>query len=160
MISRTLTLLFALTISLRAQGSKEDYERADNLGKRFSGKVFRDRVDAKWIDGKEQFWYRIRTGPKTERFVLINAATGERKEAEKLEELLPKKRATKNGTSVNILSAPRTHKFTGESTSITFHNKAKEPLQFLWIGDVNRPTSYGTVEPGKQMDQHTYAGHV
>ncbi|MDA7888604.1 prolyl oligopeptidase family serine peptidase [Akkermansiaceae bacterium] len=160
MISRAFGILLLFSLPALAQGSKEDYERAADLGKRFSGKVFRDRVDPHWIEGTEQFWYRIRTGPKDESFVLIDATTGTRKEADKLEQLLPDQKASKNGSTVKVLSAPRTHKTTGGSTTITFLNKTKEPVQFFWLGNLNSPTPYGKAEPGKQIDQHTYAGHV
>ena len=161
MISRALSLLLVFTFPVLAQGSKEDYQRADDLGKRFSGKVFRDRVDPKWVEGTGQFWYRVRTGSKAEKYVLIDPATGARKEADKLDELLPKKnKPSTNGSTVIVLSAPRTHKSTGDSTTITFLNKTKQPLQFLWLGNLNSPTPYGKAEPGKKIDQHTYAGHV
>jgi len=161
MISRVLRLLFVLTFPLLAQGSKEDYQRADELGKRFSGKVFRDRVDPQWIEDTGQFWYRVRTGPKTEKYVLIDPATGARKEADSLDQLLPKQnKPSKNGSNVKILPTPRTHKNTGDSTTISFLNKTRQPVRFLWLGNLNSPTPYGKVEPGKQIDQHTYAGHV
>lgn len=161
MISRALSLLLVFTFPILAQGSKEDYQRADDLGKRFSGKVFRDRVDPRWVEGNGQFRYRVRTGPKSEKYVLIDPATGARKEADKLDQLLPKKnKPSTNGSTVKVLPAPRTHKSTGDSTTISFLNKTKQPVQFLWLGNLNSPTPYGKAEPGKQIDQHTYAGHV
>ena len=44
-----------------AQGSLEDYDRADELRKRFSGKVFRDNIKPRWI-GDARFWYEVKTG--------------------------------------------------------------------------------------------------
>ena len=161
MISRVICFTLLLTISASAQGSKEDYERAANLGKRFSGKVFHNRVDPQWIEGTQLFWYKVRTGLKSDRYVLIDPATGKRTEAAKLDQLIKDQaKPSKNGTTVKVLSSPRTHKSTGESTSITFVNKTKKPVKFLWLGNLNSPKLYGKAEPGKQLDQQTYAGHV
>ena len=47
----SLVLLFvAVPVStLRAQGTRADYRRSAELRKRFSGKVFRDRIRLKWF---------------------------------------------------------------------------------------------------------------
>ena len=40
-----IVLLASVPVGVLAQGSSADYERAADLGKRFTGKVFRDRVE-------------------------------------------------------------------------------------------------------------------
>lgn len=64
-----------------AQGSKADYERSTNLFRQFSGKVFRDRVEAQWLTNNTQFWYEVRTGTNSREFVFVDAVKGERRPA-------------------------------------------------------------------------------
>ncbi len=72
--------LLASTPAL-AQGTRADYDRANNLRKLTEDKVFRDKVKPQWLNGGSQFWYRIRTGPEAEQFVLVDAEKGTRKPA-------------------------------------------------------------------------------
>jgi len=75
--------LVALTLPITAvaQGSHADYERAANLSRQFSAKVFRDRVEAHWLTNNTQFWYEVRTGTNTREFVFVDAEKGERRPA-------------------------------------------------------------------------------
>ena len=71
----SLVGLFTTAIAVlpaTGQGSKEDYERADNIGQRWSGKVVRDKVSPNWIDESSRFWYRVRTGPDAHEFVFVD----------------------------------------------------------------------------------------
>jgi dipeptidyl-peptidase-4 len=61
-----------------AQGTRADYERATSLGARTRDTVFRDRVEPRWLPGGAGFWYRVRTGPGTHEFVLVDAEAGTR----------------------------------------------------------------------------------
>ncbi len=63
-----------------AQGSLEDYDRADELRKRFSGKVFRDNIKPRWI-GDARFWYEVKTGKEASEFLMVDAEAGTRKVA-------------------------------------------------------------------------------
>ncbi|MGK0186087.1 MAG: dipeptidyl-peptidase-4 [Verrucomicrobiales bacterium] len=78
----SISLLITLTAPLGhvcAQGSKADYARADNLRKQVSGKVFRDQVTPNWIDSQDaSFWYRLRTAPDQQRFVLVDSEKQQR----------------------------------------------------------------------------------
>src|SRR5262249_19453193 len=49
-------LVFAVLVS--AQGSAADYERAQNLRKRFEGAVTNLAGRATWIERTNRFWYR------------------------------------------------------------------------------------------------------
>ena len=73
-----LGLIFFAAWSGFAQGSQADYERAASLGKRFQGKVFRDRVEAHWLSNNTQFWYEVKTGTNSREFISVNANKGER----------------------------------------------------------------------------------
>ena len=77
----TIVLLCWSSPIAPAQGSRADYERAANLSRQFSGKVFRDRVEAHWFTNSTQFWYEVRTGTDAHEFVFVDADKGERKTA-------------------------------------------------------------------------------
>ena len=66
-------------LTVFSQGSKADYDRSTNLSRQFSGKVFRDRVEAHWLTNNTQFWYEVRTGTNTREFVFVDAEKGERR---------------------------------------------------------------------------------
>ena len=78
-----------------AQGTKADYARAAELPNLTRGKVFRDRVEPHWFDANRQFWYKVRTGPGSHEFVLVEAEKGRQRPAfnhQKLAEALSKKK--------------------------------------------------------------------
>ena len=64
-----------------AQGSRADYERAANLSRQFQGKVFRVRVEARWLSNTVQFWYELETGTNTREFIWVDAEKGDRRPA-------------------------------------------------------------------------------
>src|SRR5437764_1327687 len=72
-------ILICFAAFVRAQGSREDYERAANLSRQFSGKVFRDRIETHWLTGDTSFWYEVKTGRDTSEFFFVDAVKGERK---------------------------------------------------------------------------------
>ncbi len=49
---------------------------------------------------------------------------------------------------------------TGEETEVTFVNRAGEPVELFWLDNEGEKRSYGTIEPGREHRQHTFAGHV
>ncbi len=62
-----------------AQGTVDDYQRAYQLGTKFSAdKVYYNNVVPQWIEGTHHFWYVQRT-PEGEVYVTVNADTKERK---------------------------------------------------------------------------------
>ena len=77
--------LFALILLIAppslAQGTKADYARAAELPNLTRGKVFRDRVEPHWFDDNRQFWYKVRTGPASQEFILVEAEEGRRQPA-------------------------------------------------------------------------------
>ncbi len=64
-----------------AQGTKADYARAAELPNLTRGKVFRDRVEPHWFDENRQFWYKVRTGPESHEFVVVEAEDGRQRPA-------------------------------------------------------------------------------
>jgi len=76
----TLIAVFTLTAApLLAQGTRSDYERANNLRKLTENKVYRDRVQANWLPGNTRLWYQVKTGADSREFILVDAEKGERR---------------------------------------------------------------------------------
>ena len=63
------------------QGSFADYERAAGLRKLTEGKVLNQVLTANWLPDNQQFWYRREMPGGRAGFVLVTAATGEKKPA-------------------------------------------------------------------------------
>ncbi len=64
-----------------AQGTRSDYERALNLRKITTNKVFKQKVVPHWLLGNIQFWYRNDLADGVREHVLVNAETGVRQQA-------------------------------------------------------------------------------
>ena len=79
----SLGLLFvAVPVSnLQAQGTRADYRRSAELRKRFSGKVFRDRIRLKWFADDQGGWYRVDLGGGKREFVLVDVRRRKRRAA-------------------------------------------------------------------------------
>ncbi len=90
----TLVLVASTHPSIYAQGTKADYERANNLRSSTSGKVFRSEVRANWIDDEgNDFWYRVRLPEDKSEFILVRPEKGTRTplfDSKKLAEALHK----------------------------------------------------------------------
>jgi dipeptidyl-peptidase-4 len=70
-----------LAVSAFAQGSRADYERSRGLRQLTQNKVFKDRVQPHWFDGNDRFWYRNDLPEGKREFVVVDAASGERRPA-------------------------------------------------------------------------------
>ena len=77
----SLSVCLLVTSQLRADGSKDDYDRAVALRENSRNKVFHDRVTPNWTGGGKQFWYEVTTGPGTRQWIFVDAEKGERKPA-------------------------------------------------------------------------------
>ncbi len=153
-IAALLFAMLASSISVSAQGSRADYERAAKLSQRFSGKVFRDRVEAHWLPGNTSFWYQVKTGPDTREFVQVNAISGERK-------VIPKALASAEPLrAISPDEAPTRSRRTGDETSLTFINRLPDEVELFWLSTEGERRSYGKIPAGGQREQHTFAGHV
>ena len=76
---RFLPLLFLIaTTFAHAQGTRADYERADQLRERTRGKVLNLKIDAHWAADGRLFWYRRQLANNGEEFITIDAQTGAR----------------------------------------------------------------------------------
>ena len=72
--------LFMTTLAF-GQGTRADYERADQLRERSRGKVLNLKVDANWSKDGKRFWYRRQLAGGGEEFVTVEGASGARTSA-------------------------------------------------------------------------------
>jgi len=131
---------------------------ADDLSKRTENKVFRSSVKPNWLPDGKTFWYRVQTGAQAHEFVLINAATGERKTAPALKALgLPEKEAEKTSTArIELRKTSRT----GEESALKFINRLDADVDLFWINQEGARIRYGSIRAGQEREQHTFDGHV
>jgi dipeptidyl aminopeptidase/acylaminoacyl peptidase len=66
---------------VRAQGTKEDYERSVRLRGLTQNKVFKTTVEPHWFAGNDRFWYRNDLPDEAREFVLVDAVAGKREAA-------------------------------------------------------------------------------
>ena len=147
-------LIIFMALSGLAQGSREDYERAASLSRRFSSKVFRDKVEAHWLSNNTQFWYEVKTGPDTREFVLINAETGERQKLDRAPTDTAKNSTTTTG------GTPSASRRSGADTSLTFRNRTAGEVELFWLSTEGQRQSYGKLAAGAQREQHSFSGHA
>jgi dipeptidyl-peptidase-4 len=145
--------------SVPAQGTKADYDRAQSLARRTEQKIFRTTLQANWLPGTNQFWYRIQTGPEQFEYVLVEAATGKITRAKDAQALGLPTAATVSTSQQRRINV-RPSRDTGESTSISFKNELSDPVELFWVDAEGRRQTYGRVRPGETREQHTYAGHI
>ena len=144
----------ALRHEAAAQGSKADYTRATTFAQRTEDKVFRAKVDPAWLPGGTSFWYRVRTAPAVDGFVVVDCVAGTRTVAD--------------APPVAVVPlAPRPvgegrdrSRRTGDDTTLTFVNQSKDDVELFWIDERGGRQSYGRIRPGQERAQHTFAGHV
>jgi dipeptidyl-peptidase 4 len=70
-----------LSQSVFAQGTKEDYDRANSFRERFNNKILNERLNPNWIGQGNQFWYLKQLGPKQYEFILVDAVKKTKKPA-------------------------------------------------------------------------------
>ena len=76
-------------------------------------------------------------------------------------ELQASARPTVPGTIAKALAhPPKASRRTGRETSINFSNHTAVEVELFWLSTEGERRSYGKVAPGKNHEQHTFAGHV
>ncbi|MCD6346921.1 MAG: prolyl oligopeptidase family serine peptidase [Bacteroidales bacterium] len=75
-----VTLSFVPLVYSHAQGTLDDYKRADEVRSKYSDKTFYDKIQSHWLDSSNQFWYTVNT-PKGTEYFLVNANKAEKKAA-------------------------------------------------------------------------------
>ena len=76
-----IILFFGSSSSLQAQGTKEDFTRANEMRELTRNKVYRDKIDPQWSADGNLFWYRIDHAPGEWEFIVVDAAAGKRESA-------------------------------------------------------------------------------
>jgi dipeptidyl aminopeptidase/acylaminoacyl peptidase len=71
----------ALVALAAAQGTREDFDRAERLEAETRNRVTRQFVRPHWLPDQPRFWYRVQTGTDTFAFVLVDCELGQRREA-------------------------------------------------------------------------------
>lgn len=72
-----LSLVVFAANAASGQGTQADYDRMKELRQRTRNKVFRTSVQPNWLDS-EHLWYRVKTGPRSHEFVLVDLESGKR----------------------------------------------------------------------------------
>tara|TARA_B100000029_G_scaffold281882_1_gene275902 strand:- start:9477 stop:11810 length:2334 start_codon:yes stop_codon:yes gene_type:complete len=75
------------TSQLSAQGTLEDYQRAQDLGKRTANTVHRRGVRPRWFADDQGAWYRVARGNGRHEFMLVDVKRGRRRPAFKHDDL-------------------------------------------------------------------------
>lgn len=74
-----------------------------------------------------------------------------------LRKLNPGERAT---PSLPALRRPHRSKNKGGETYVTFTNHTQKAVDLFWVDFGGDRKAYGSIEPGAERSQHTFAGHV
>ncbi|HEV3384895.1 MAG TPA: DPP IV N-terminal domain-containing protein, partial [Gemmata sp.] len=77
-----------MPLATNAQGTKEDYERANTLRQWTAGKILNAKIEARWVPESGEFWYRRDLPGGKKEFVLVDSEKGTREIV--AEEKLPK----------------------------------------------------------------------
>ena len=76
---------------------------------------------------------------------------------------LPREASEKAAAEDGLLpveSGPKASTRTGPETSVTFSNRMQDAIELVWLDPDGERKSYGSVKPGEERSQHTFAGHV
>ena len=140
-----------------ADGFDADWRRATALEERFGGRVFRSRIDPRWIDDGAVLLYRVPTGPDAHSVVRVDCRSGERL-------VLPPddpRAADLHAAAARRVRLDRgLRSGDGPETSIRLENATAEALRTVWIDGGGERRPYGELAPGAARDQHTFAGHL
>lgn len=145
------------------------FERSASYDDRTAGRVFRESVNPQFIGPEERFaWYRVRTGPESEGFVLIDTSAGTRESfpdqvalRTRLSELTGESFVAENARDgVEPMGELRPSSGGGEATEIEIRNETEQTLEVYWHDSQGENRHYGSVGPDKAFSSSTYAGHV
>ncbi len=76
-------------------------------------------------------------------------------------ELVEKPKPTEPAANAKPLDdSQRASRRTGSDTTMTFVNRTANDVEIFWLNTEDQRQSYGKIAPGKEHEQHTFAGHV
>jgi len=131
------------------------HARADALPQLFAKhRPFKPRIH--WLPDGAGLWFETESADGR-RCTLIDAATGARREGASpaalgLAEVPPE--------SLPPRAARERSRGGGAETEILLVNTFDRPLRIFWVDTDGRPQRYGTLPPGGERRQHTFARHV
>ena len=73
--------------------------------------------------------------------------------------LAPAEQTESEFSASRLFLPPRRSGGSDESTNISIENRLDEPIDVYWISSSGEERLYGTVQPGKTLEQHTYVNH-
>ena len=121
------------------------------------GRVFRQRIEPRWIDDGAVLVYRVRTGAYAHEVVRVDCRSGEKRVLAPDDPVAVELRSAK----ARRLRLDRPLRGgNGPETSIRLENATSEVLKTVWVEGGGERRSYGELAPGASRDQHTFAGHV
>jgi dipeptidyl-peptidase-4 len=136
----------------QAQGTRDDYARADSLDALTADKSFRETVNPHWLIGGTSFWYTNSLADHKTEYVLVNALRGMRTvvAARPTGPLMPLSktdaRASRSDSSTHVL--------------LRFINRSGQDARLLWVDFEGQQQSYGIIKNGASVEENTYEGHV
>jgi dipeptidyl aminopeptidase/acylaminoacyl peptidase len=149
-----LVILLLLTSSItRAQGTRADYDRAQQMPRLTRGKLLNASISPNWSKDGNSFWFEESTIDGPRKIIQINALDGTRT-------ALPP--GTKPPARRGIPPLPQIIPSTegSDQVDLTINNQSSNPIQMVWIDTAGHRHPYGDAPPGEQREQNTYANHV
>jgi len=150
-----LCALLFITQSVIAQDVVSDYERAFNMRKTTTNKVFKDRFTEHWLEDNTRFWYRNDLPGEKREFILVDAKAGTRLPAFD-HERLAKALGKANGQQVRADQLPiEKPEFSDSGSQLTFTAKGKKwkcDLQSYSLDLLSEETRIsGSLEPSYRI---------
>ena len=144
-------LLLAPAGHVFGQGTADDYERSASLRSRWGDKLVRFRPAIGWLpDGAGVFW-KLEGEGLAKPWITVSASDGERQTHEKID-------AAPSNLAPQAQWGPSPAG--GANTTIRFVNRLDRTVRIFWSDRGGVCRAYGTIAPGEESVQNTYAGHV
>ena len=119
---------------------------------RAAARVFRDKVEPRWLPGGDAFWYRNDLPDGTKEIVLVDAVKGERR-------VVAEPPDVPRDPNADLKPRPSRADSSSE-TLLRFINRSGQEARLFWIDPGGRRQGYGALKAGETREQHTFAGHV
>ncbi|MCK5942387.1 MAG: DPP IV N-terminal domain-containing protein, partial [Planctomycetes bacterium] len=152
---RPVALAFAFVIAgLSAQGTADDYRRADRLVRAWSRAGTRFDPTIRWLTGDSVLWFAVGDGDER-RFVRVDR-DGTVRRARTAEDL---------GIRDELRPLPPQPRWQASSRSsraatVTFENRLRDTIRLSWVDGDGKSRGYGEIAPGRKLTQATFVGHV
>ena len=151
-ISMALPLAYPL-LSF-AKGTREDYERAESLGRHMANSLFHVPKHGAWQEDGVHYAYRVEVAPGKFEKILVDAQTGART-------VVTSQTSTGAAVETHLRGGgPRRTLHDGDATSIIFANQTNYEVEVLWLDHQGEAHSYHHLSPHESTTMSTYEGHL